>query len=375
MKFLYLVSDTEFGGGQQYFLSFIEAFPKHTHQFVIGCRPGSGLEKELKNRSLSCIPFCVKNKFDFFEMIRFSRTVKREEYDAIFLGDGTAWNTGVFLNKLSAFKVLVPIVHMTHIGLEEKVYGEFEKAVSRIWDRFWAHHANSIVVSNQKNADILVSEGVPETKITVIRNCIDCRGIKNTDYTSRDSLLKKLGINSNKTIIGTISRLGPGKDAGTIIDSVKYVISKYGNCHFVITGTGPDKEKFENRIKNLNLEKWVTFTGWVENQYEYLNLFDIFLFAGIADGIPYGILEAIAFGKPTVATNNGAVHEVITDEETGILVEKKNPEAMARGIIRLLGDKELCKKLQINGEEKCRKCFSIDKMHSEIREFVDRLLD
>ena len=373
MKILYLVSDTEFGGGQQYFLSFIEAFPENTHQFVIGCSPGSGLEKELKNRLLSCIPFCVKSKFDVFEMIRFSKTIKREKYDAIFLGDGTAWNTGIFLNKLSAFKVLIPIVHMTHIGLEEKVYGEIEKAVSRIWDRIWTHHASNIVVSNQKNADILVSEGVPKNKITVIRNCIDSLSIKSADFTPRDVLLKKLGINSNKTIIGTISRLGPGKDAGTIIDSVKYVIRKYENCHFVITGTGPDKEKFENRIKSLNLKKWVTFTGWVENQYEYLNLFDIFLFAGIADGIPYGILEALAFGKPTVATNNGAVHEVVTDEETGILVEKKNPEAMAKGIIRLLGDKELCKKLQINGEEKCRKYFSIGKMHSEIREFVDKL--
>ena len=141
-----------------------------------------------------------------------------------------------------------------------------------------------------------------------------------------------------------------------------------------IIGTGPDKEIFENRLKSLGLEKWVTFTGWVENQFDYLNIFDIFLFAGIADGLPYGLLEAMAFGKPVVATNNGAIHEAVTDGESGLLVEKRNPEAMANGIIRLLDDKKLCEKLKINAEKNCRKYFDIKKMHSEIREFVDRLL-
>ena len=374
MKILFLVSDTNFGGGMQYFLSFVDAFPKNKYHFVIGCKPGSGLENELKQRSIACIPFHVKSKFDVIEMIRFSRSINRADYDAIFLGDGAAWNTGMFLSKLSAFNILIPIVHMTHIGLEQKIYGEAEKALSRLWDRAWAYHASHIVVSNQKNANILVDEGVSKDKIFIVRNCVDTAGIIKRISISKKDLLKTMGIDSKKTILGTISRLGPGKDAGTIINAIPHVLKKYDNCHFIIIGTGPDKQKFEDQIRTLDLESKVTFAGWVENQFDYLNLFDIFLFAGIADGVPYGLLEAMAFGKPVVATNNGAIHEAVTHEESGILVDKKNPEAMAKGIIRLLDDKELCKKLQINGEENCRKYFSIDKMHSEIREFVDKLL-
>jgi len=374
MKILFIVSDTEFGGGFQYFLSFIDAFPKKNHHFVIGCKPGSNLEKDLKQRSMNSIPFPVKSKFDLIEMIRFSRSIKREDYDVIFLGDGAAWNTGIFLSKLSAFNILIPIVHMTHIGLEQKIYGEAEKVLSRLFDRTWGYHASHIVVSNKKNADILVDEGILKAKINIIRNCVDTDVLKNRVTISKKEQLKTLNIDPKKTILGTISRLGPGKDAGTIIDAIPHVLKKHDNCHFVIIGTGADKEIFENRLKSLGLEKWVTFTGWVENQFDYLNIFDIFLFAGIADGVPYGLLEAMAFGKPVVATNNGAIHEAVTDGESGILVEKRNPEAMANGIIRLLDDKKLCEKLKIKAEKNCRKYFDIKKMHSEIREFVDRLL-
>lgn len=373
MKILYLVSDTEFGGGQQYFLSFIETFKGGDYKFVIGCRPGTRLANDLRDRNLECIPFFVKNKTGIFEMIRFSSSVRNDDYGAIFLGDGAAWNTGIFLKWMSGVKNLIPIVHMTHIGLEEKEYGTVEKALSGIWDRLWARHSKKIVVSNQKNADILISEGVPADKISVIKNCIDLDRITDQDFTPREQLLTSLGIDEKKAIVGTISRLGPGKDVRTILDSVKLVIENNENCHFIIAGSGPYKDKYEGYIKESKLENYITLAGWVENQYDFLNLFDIFLFSGIADGIPYGVLEAMAYGKPIVATNNGAVHEAISDGETGLLVEKKNPEAMAQGISRLLDDQELKRKLGTNAKDMCKNRFSIQVMQDEIRKLFNEL--
>ena len=104
-----------------------------------------------------------------------------------------------------------------------------------------------------------------------------------------------------------------------------------------------------------------------------LNLCGIFWLSGSADGIPYGVLGAMAYGKQIAATNNGGVHEAIIDGETGLLVEKKNPEAMAEGISRLLDDHELKRKLGVNAKETCKKRFTISIMQGQIRTLFDVL--
>ena len=361
MKILYLCSDTEFGGGQHYFLDFVDTFNNGEHEFFMGCRPYTKLANEI---NLPCIPFYVKSKTDVFEMIKFSKSIRSDNYNVIFLGDGAAWNTGIFLKC----KNLIPIVHMTHIGLEEKKYGSVERFISGMWDRLWARYATKIVVSNEKNADILILEGVPRDKISVIKNCVDINKITNHDFIPREQLF-------DRTIIGTLSRLGPGKDVMTIIDSAKLLIEQNKNCHFIIVGSGPYRDKCEGYIKQLKLENYITLTGWVKNQYDYLNLFDIYLHSGISDGIPYGVLEAMAFGKPIVATNNGAVREAISYGRTGLLVEKKNPATMAWGISMLFDDQELKRKLGVNAKEVCREQFDISVMQGQVRALFDEVLE
>ncbi|KPK89733.1 hypothetical protein AMJ80_09370 [bacterium SM23_31] len=374
MKILYLVSDTEFGGGQQYFLSIIEALRDKDFQYTVGGKANTNLEKEVRKRSLDFIPYAVHGKFDIKGMMQFSKELKGKEYDVIFLGDGSAWNTGFFLNKSAGFKNLIPIVHMTHIGLEEKEeYGFIERKLSALWDRTWSRYARKIVVSNRKNAGILISEGVKKDKIRVINNCIDVERIKNCARAPKGEILGKFNIKGDKTIIGTISRLGPGKNVKTLLDAFPIVLERFNNCHFFIVGAGPFQTELEKYIKECGLEKHVTFTGWVENQYDYLNFFDIFLFSGISDGIPYVILEAMAYGKPIAATNNGAVNEAISDGETGVLVEKANNESMAQGIIRLLENKELLNSLKVRAEEYCRNNFNIDRMKREVLKLFEEL--
>ena len=95
---------------------------------------------------------------------------------------------------------------------------------------------------------------------------------------------------------------------------------------------------------------------------------DIFVLPSLYEGLPIALLEALAAGKPVIATPVGAVLDLIHNEQTGLLVEPENPEALYAAICRLIGDPELRRELAANGQRYVQEHFSAESM---ARRYVD----
>jgi len=360
---LFIYTDTEFGGGGRFFGQVIRGLTPRGFRFVVGCRQNAPIKNFYDEKGIENIPFEVKNRFDIINMLRFCGLIKKYKFDIACLGDGTAWTTGIILSLFSNVNAVLPIVHMTHIGLEHKEkYGWFERTIFKIWDRLWAHFATKILVSNQKNTDILVGEGVDRKKISIICNFPDVDSFNPEVAKTKEEILGELKIPYSKTVIGTMARLGPGKDFDNLFKSIKKVVEIYTDCHFIIVGDGPYREKFEKQVKNLKIDDYITFAGFRKNSYEFLNIFDIVVLSTLSEGVPNIILEGMAFAKPIVSTDSGAVSDAVYDNETGILVPPRNPEKFAEGIIKLLNDEELCKRLGENAKILVSEKFTKEKM-------------
>jgi len=372
IRILFLVSDTEFGGGEQYFFSIVNGLVAEQYEFTIGCKPGTSLQSYVSEKEYNYIPFMVSKRTDFSKMLRFSKTI-RNNYDIILLGDSKAWNTGYFISKYSKAQKICAIVHMTHIGLEQKEYGKTELYLSSWWDRLWSRYCDFIIVSNEKNAQILENEGIKRAKLKVMPNCIDVEKLNSEKYTNKEEVLERHSISPDKRIIGTLARLGPGKDYKTLFDSIEIIVNSRKDYHFLIVGKGPFKDTLELDVKRRELDNYITFTGWVDDAYEYLNSFDVFLFSSISEGIPYVILEAMAFGKAIVATNNGAVSEAILDGETGILVEKQNPEKLTQDLLKVLESEKLADDLGRKARNFVKEKFSLNLMLNNFDNFFKQI--
>jgi len=370
MRILYLCSDKEFGGGQRYFCSIMEALGEDNRDFgekyIVGCKIPSAVQDYFIGSFVYTISFDIRSKFDFWRMIKFARTGNWEMlYDVILLGDGAAWMTGVFLRIFAGHKNLVPIVHMTHIGLEQKEhYGYIERKLAKWFDRAWARFARFIIVSNDKNADILRSEGVNPDKIRVIKN-----GININKVTENIVKLKS----SRATRVGTVARLGAGKDFKTLFDAFTLIVERDKNYEFLICGVGPLRSELEKYVKSKGIEKYVKFLGWVENVYEFIANLDVFVFSGISDGIPYTILEAMALRTPVVATDNGAVSEAIK-LRAGFRVEKNNSVMMAEKIMEM-ADLDFKIKIFICqfAYNYCKNNFSIEIMREKLLNLLNEM--
>ena len=141
------------------------------------------------------------------------------------------------------------------------------------------------------------------------------------------------------------------------------IVNRTKTVRLIIIGNGGKKELLD-LSKKLSLEYKTDFLSAVPNPFPYISKADIFVCSSLYEGLSNVILEAIALGKPIISTDHKhGANEIIENQRSGILVPIKNPESMAKAIIKILDDKQLQKSL---GEEAKKRSenFSRDRMIS-----------
>ena len=142
----------------------------------------------------------------------------------------------------------------------------------------------------------------------------------------------------DKKILYNISNLLPGKGQIYLIDAIYQMNRKDIVCF--IAGNGPCYNKLEERIHELKLSDSVYLLGWVtdEENSSYLNECDLFVFPSVRESFGIVLIEALACGKPCVATCNGGSEEILSSERLGFLVPVCNSKALADAISKVLDD-------------------------------------
>ena len=134
------------------------------------------------------------------------------------------------------------------------------------------------------------------------------------------------------------------------------------DARFVIAGEGELRQSLERQIKDHHLEKHVFLAGFRPDVLSVHKAFDIFVMSSVTEGLGTSLLDAMACGKPIVATTAGGMPEVVKDGKTGILVPPRDHEAMAEAIVRLLTDDDARQAMGEAGQARARVYFSAERM-------------
>ena len=140
-------------------------------------------------------------------------------------------------------------------------------------------------------------------------------------------------------------------------------------------GDGPKREEFLAQIRSGGIEKYVIMTGLRKDVPEIIAALDIFVLLSTASEATSQVRpQALAIGKPVIATNVGGLPEIIEDNVTGLLIPKEDPAAIATAIIKLADDKELARRLAEKGREKILKDFTLKGMIDKTERVYNLLL-
>jgi glycosyltransferase involved in cell wall biosynthesis len=219
----------------------------------------------------------------------------------------------------------------------------FEKIAGRLTD--------AVVPVSKDAADVArEQEGVPARRIHVIHNGIDL-----SQVASRDG-----HVSGWRAV--HVARLSEVKDQITLLKAARLVLDANPAFHLDIVGDGSMRAELEQLIVELGLAEAVTLHGFHDDVTAFLRQADVFVLSSVSEGIAITLLEAMAAALPVVATDVGGNREVVTMDQTGLLVPPANPIALAKGMIDVLSNPELGARFGAAGRERVARSFSLDSM-------------
>ena len=229
---------------------------------------------------------------------------------------------------------------------------KFHKGINFIFILF-IHKPNERYVVSKISNIIAVSlhvknviSDMTQSQISVIQNGIDFEDIHNVQPHKSIEYPSIL-------FVGGLSKV---KGIDTLLNAVPIIRKKILNLCLYVAGSGPEENKLKELVKELNIEENVNFLGYVSEieKYSYYKSADVCVFPSIYE--PFGIvlLEAMACGKPVVASNVGGIPFVVEEGKTGLLFESGNVEDLADKIMTILKNEELREKMGEAGRERAK---------------------
>jgi len=219
---------------------------------------------------------------------------------------------------------------------------------------------------------LIRNEGIPADRIAVIYNGID-PDPEPTDADRRRAR-KHLGIADDRPVVMQVARFHPVKDHATAIRAWADVHKSLPDALLLLVGDGGGRIAAQERVKGLGLEDAVRFTGAVDNARELIPGADLCMLTSLSEGVSVTLLEAMAAGKPVVATDVGGNGEVVEPGKTGLLVPRADPEALSQALINLLPNAPYAgRNLGLAGRERLLATFTDDRMHADYARLYESL--
>jgi glycosyltransferase involved in cell wall biosynthesis len=167
--------------------------------------------------------------------------------------------------------------------------------------------------------------------------------------------------------------LSPEKGHVYFFDAAAKIIREYGPVNFLVVGTGRLEAELRAQVKGLGIEEYVHFLGFANDTIPFIRAMDITAMSSVSEGISLAMLEFMAMAKPVVATAEPSFAETIVDGESGVLVELKNGDALAEGIMRVLRDPDFAAAISRGAYERVRAEFDIRGNINRFMELYERM--
>jgi glycosyltransferase involved in cell wall biosynthesis len=257
------------------------------------------------------------------------------------------------LGRWAAWLARIPvIVHTPHGHIFWGYFGPWKTRIFIALERWTARITSTLVMlTEREKADHLRFCIAPNEKFTVIHSGVDLGRF--TDVAGDPSLLRtELNLPGDAFVAGALGRLTPIKGHRYLLEAAALLLAGRPDIYFVLAGEGELHGALARQAADLGISDHVRFTGWRADTPALLSVFDVLAFPSLNEGMGKAVVEAMAAGKPVVASNAGGLPDLIAAGENGFLVPPADGKALAEAIATLYENPETRKSMGDRGRER-----------------------
>ena len=339
-------------GGQNQVLVTLMGLRAVGHRTMLVAHSGGELRRRAEE-GLDLVSIAPKTEMDLSAAWRLSRVIKRLQPDIVHAHDPHGVAMAALALSMSTQLAKPPLIAARRVDFHLR-----GSALSR-----WKYRqVDCFICASEAIRQMLIADGIPEGRAVTVHEGIDLARVAAAPPAR---LHEDLWLPHHAPIVGNVAALVPHKGQKHLIECAALVIRQVPDARFVIAGEGELRPSLERQIKERHLEKHVLLAGFRPDVLSLHKAFDIFVMSSVTEGLGTSLLDAMACGKPIVATRTGGIPEVVVDGETGLLVAPRDHEAMAEAIVRLLKDAALREQLGATALRRVREKFSAERMVEE----------
>jgi glycosyltransferase involved in cell wall biosynthesis len=348
LRIAHVDAERGFSGGEVQVFLLIDGLAARGHDNRLLCPPASAAEAEAKRRAIAVCGVPMRGALDLVAIWRLARTIKAADADLVHLHTGRAAWLGGAAARLA--------------GVAAVVTRRMDRPVRPGWRTrlVYEHYARRTVAISPAVVDCLLAGGVPATRIVCIPSAVDPARIQPTR--DRATVRAAEGAASEAVVLLAVAALVHRKGIDILLGSLATLAERGLRPVLWIAGDGLERGALAAQAEGLGVARHVRFLGQRADIGNLLAAGDVVVLPSRREGLGVAALEAMAAGRPVVASAVGGLGDAVVDERTGLLVPPENAPALATALERLLRDPELRARLGAAGPQRVAEGFLPEQM-------------
>ncbi len=309
-------------------------------------------------------------------VLRLARLIRRQRPHILHTHTAKAGAIGRLAALLAGDARPPIVVHTFHGHVLRGYFDPVRAAGFRLLERWLARHASALIAVSPQVRDDLVALGVaPARAFAVVRLGIALEERISADGDERGRLRTLLGIAPDRFTVGWIGRMTGVKRTDDVLLALQGLRERGVDACLCMVGDGPDRDHVEQRAKELGVVRHCFFLGYQDDVGAYYSAFDAFILPSGNEGTPVSAIEALAAGRPVVATRVGGVPDVVREGVDGFLVEPGDIDALADALARLAADPELRARMGAAGRARVLPRYAVERLIDDVDLLYRSLLE
>ena len=347
------------GGQEMRILAEMKIHRRRGHRLYLLCPPGTRLGREASDLGIRVFYRKIRQPWDLAAIRKIMRLVEELGVEVLHTHSSVDSWAGALAARWGKTTALV---RTRHISVPVKRPG-----LNRLY-----YFPDAIITAGEHiRRDLLRTHKIPAERVVSIPT-----GVDTTFFYPRPpdrTLQKKLGLAEEARVISLVAVLRTQKRHEIVIAAARQVLEAFPDVRFLFVGEGPGRERIQKAIVAQGLESFFILTGHRGDIPEILALTEVGVISSSAEGVPQFLLQALAMGKPVVATRVGGIPEIVSSGVNGLLIPPEDPRSLAEALIDLLRHPDRAGLLGRAGQKGVEEEYTLERMGEKVLDVYRRV--